>query len=1406
MVLVSGLMLLSAAGVFGSPSGDPAEFDRSGIDGSGQASMQPVNTGVRVALVAAVPGSPTKEAWAIGRSTAKVPGWAGEEGGGQTVFLQYTAGSGWRIVGPPVDASGRPVNPGLTSLSMAADGQGWAVGDQGALARRDGSRWVTVERPDGLSATLKSVSVGIEGGRTFGYAVGEGPVVLRMDSGRWFNDTRNLSVPSGENWDLLGVSAVDGAEAWAAGASSGAALVLRRTSGGWARVRTGEALFDEPGTRRVGASVVVSTTARSVSATRDGAWVGGTIAPVDAGASFGDPAGDATRPFALYFRERDGVTTYCPFQYSMAGDRASRSAVCEQPLPLSGFGLVSLQAFRSSGEVFAGGLGLFHYRDGAWFREPNPIGFLSSVSFSSPVEGWVAGPGDAYGASGSASSIGTLGHWTKSPRRPSMARWPEPVTDSDALITHPLEAVAVAPDGSGRAQAVGQNGAMLLYRPEVGWDSLPIVSPNSLHALAWPQANRAWAVGGLGTILRYDGRAWTLDHMSNRLTLASIFGVAFSGTRGYAVGANGLILRHEGGTWVKDPASSRLTSDDLYAVAAAGEEFVAVGAGGTVLVTKNGAWSRQGGLEPILSRGGQLPTLYAVAGLPDGTAVAGGELSTLVRRDGAGGSWRVEREGDRVPPEGTILAIAASRTGGVFNLMVSVSYEQLKYSGDGPAAVTGFVLHGTPAGWRDLGLWTRLTAYPAFDASAAPDPVYSIALEGSQAWAVGGTGVGNDDGQGHTQLFPTSSIYRIDLAGDPAPVGNTVTPILETDDHLITFAFFGETWCGRGLCSPTMGTGTKADVVASQIQREINSMSKLPGGLKFVLFGGDMRRTGIPEELGEFKRYADGFAIPFYAAMGPLDLFGGFQQIPVDDDVPFNVFIRGAIPSGPTDDSFYLNTFRDRPAPWGTNPQQGFQPVSLDVQPAENRCGENRNEPCARTHYAFDYVKGGKRLRIAVLDNSVLGRFTNASSQNPPQDQRAWLNRVLEDARNRNAATIVVLNTPLQDPLGGRTGNPEITDVQSLAAQAGASAVLASNFRENAVDVIKVEGVASTVPVFVFGGGGAPLESSPGFPPNPSRGYYHSWQFVSVNFDPERRSTKPLGQAEVYVHSFPVVDSVSIHAIDGVTVRGGNTLRFTGSGRAPDGGSPDPLQSKAVVVPLDLRSRGVCTVDITDNNRPKCSGTGPVGPSYRFVSEDPSIGFFVRPDLIIERLPALDGFGRLVPDPSSGLFCAVGPGTAYVNLISGFHRARMQVTVTGGSGPCRKDVPGLPPRILTEPALAPLPRSVFYPSLAPPAPEIQSFALVPPPPVWIVAPAPPAAGGYARREQHEEAKEEQGSSFTAIRQRSRYEAANAAAWFALGAGSLGILLAAAIGGAVRVVKARSSSLDLSEFRKGRVTR
>src|SRR5262249_7926307 len=136
--------------------------------------------------------------------------------------------------------------------------------------------------------------------------------------------------------------------------------------------------------------------------------------------------------------------------------------------------------------------------DEQWSRVAVP-GFSATGSavFTGPSEGWLAGPTG-------------LGHWTTEPRPAALVTWPQ-------ANRSPLTSVALPPtsdgglDSSG-ALAVGLDGTALHFDAATGWmvDAVPAREAHiNLHAVAFSSSTTAVAVGQFGSIIRWDGEAWT---------------------------------------------------------------------------------------------------------------------------------------------------------------------------------------------------------------------------------------------------------------------------------------------------------------------------------------------------------------------------------------------------------------------------------------------------------------------------------------------------------------------------------------------------------------------------------------------------------------------------------------------------------------------------------------------------------------------------------------------------------------------------------------------------------------------------------------------------------------------------------------------------------------------------------
>ncbi|MCA1841097.1 MAG: hypothetical protein LC723_12365 [Actinobacteria bacterium] len=1223
-------------------------------------------------------------------------------------------------------------------------------------------------------AELKSVSVTPDGssgyivGVTSGTGTAAGSTIMRLSDGHWQRETISPDLIADGRPELISVSVVNSDEAWAiTGAATRDLRVYHRTSGLWVRVTTDPdpryPIFAGPHPSQAkNGAFNQGAYGGAVKADTSGAWIGGQIFPSDVLHPTGDALrGDASRPFAIHVSDSGTqVTSYCPDQYSLdqtsAGLQDSR-AMCDQPFPFSILDLTSFSLL-PNGEVFAGGVGLFHFVNGGWFHEPDSNGYLISISMSSSKEGWVATTGNAFGAGGSVvSSENTLGHWSATPATPRVARWPQPQT-------LPLHGVAAAPDGSGRALAVGEEGAVVGYAPDVGWDQQTRVVLGVLHSVAWSGPNTAWAVGTRGTITQFDGTKWSESPESQKLTNEALFAVAFvSPSEGYAVGSNGIILRFDGTHWSTDAGSSSVTKRTLFSVAARPGTIIAVGAQGTVIERSSGSWHHSSAESLAARSTGEPSNLQSVAVLPDGTAIIGGNQSTLLVKQ-PGSSFQPLPQ----PVEGDILAVNGSRQGGALRLFVSVDPETgpsaTKYKGEKLFATRSTLVTFEGGTWRDATLMRRLTTYAgSTDGSNFLDPIFAITLDASgTGWGVGGLTASQPDDTHIGRLQATSSIYRVTLGSDPRPAFSQASVQLPKTG--VNFAFFGETWCSQGLCSMSMGSGTQADEVALQIKKEIESASHLANGPKFVMFGGNARAIGMPEELGESKGFLSSFkGLPVYGAVGNRDLFNGISETILGQIMSGASII---LPKTSGDPGNWKEVFAHQSAPWGDGPL----PANIQEPSLKTGTGTLPTAGLARTHYAFDYMQNARpSFRVIVVDSSNRS-FGTSTTQNPPEKQDTWFGNVMLDASNAGLPTIIVMNQPtiLPDREALQSSNwtqPDQGSFESLVEANRVSAVLTAGARWNVRGGYPAN--LPVVPYFIMGGGGAPLgydrpsDATQDPTKLPSDGFYNAW--FLVNIDPTAPSVLGLpGQAKVTVTPFPILESVAIHGMDGRSVAGGNTMRFTALARSLEDGTTDPEQAKSTYYSFGYGNSSVC--DGAGQGHGVCSARDAMRPPYRFFSEDPAIIDFVKPNYSFgANYPLRDSLNKIVKDPIGefGLACAFKVGSTFIDVESGFQRSRMKVTVGPGFGPCVDQpvvAPYVPvvtnpvgaPQILPKPPLS-HPHFVF---------EQPYGVILPPVPAPVVAPAPPASAAGSKREEKEAQLEHEGqdgdAEFTAIRHNRRH--------------------------------------------------
>ncbi|MEW6325528.1 MAG: hypothetical protein AB1515_09105, partial [Nitrospirota bacterium] len=150
-------------------------------------------------------------------------GWATGEGG---VLFRYDlradplrlTWSQWTLA----DNNNTPLpTQGLKAVSMRNSGEGWAVGDGGAIYRFSNNRWQAAASPTARDLTAVSITPGGEG-----MAVGENGEVLiyNPNQGSWVRDPT-----AGAN--LTAIKAFSDAKGWGAGEQG---TIIRKLGGVWA--------------------------------------------------------------------------------------------------------------------------------------------------------------------------------------------------------------------------------------------------------------------------------------------------------------------------------------------------------------------------------------------------------------------------------------------------------------------------------------------------------------------------------------------------------------------------------------------------------------------------------------------------------------------------------------------------------------------------------------------------------------------------------------------------------------------------------------------------------------------------------------------------------------------------------------------------------------------------------------------------------------------------------------------------------------------------------------------------------------------------------------------------------------------------------------------------------------------
>ncbi len=1339
----------------------------------------------------------------------------------QLAFLRYTDASGWQVFDLPVDESGHPYRgpiPNPLSARITRTGGGALVGrdlkrpvgQQVVVLYHDpGKNWRALsalpvdvllpaegEAPaealaDDQGTGAVAVAAFDEGGRTGllfgpkGRSVADG--IIHFDGTEWKREPVEIPVGSETEFHILAIDATGLANAWALAEAKDtlnrSVVLLHRTLTAegkplWVEqplAGTAFAASGEPGQGIAGVALIAGAS-QPLTVTSDGAWI-------DLTATIGDVSRDIT---LFYDGGSDTVTgAWCDAEIEACdlplGAKFSRQGGYRSfAWPGGEFGTrVITNPLQPGGSEESNHGTYLRFADGEFARMPGGgASFRPSGAFADADRGWLEGPFEI--------SLAT----PPSPPRP----WPLSLR---APLTDITPAPGTSPGSLGSAAlAVGADGSVARYRPGRGWhrefllSSSGSVNRATLRGVAWPERRTAYAVGDVGAMWQWNAadELWVQDPGVPIGFEGNLLDIAFepgNPDRGYAVGKNGVLLSLGKG-WDPAPLPAGFESASLTSIAFAGSEAI-VAAGGDLLVNNGGGWRVDASAHALLEsvRSGN-PQLFAVAGLPDGGAVAAGR-DIVIERDSAGSAWRFSNQ----PLLGsTAIAAAAIRDGGSVRAVVSV-LPQLTYppADDLPEqdptlpppipppfalAGDGYLLRETANGWQDE-LRTAF-ASSSEDRPLKSDPVLSLALDSSgNGWAVGGwsgdvdsmgrgTSARNSTGRAIRARVRTATVFRYGSGAASAPPA-TASRAVSLPAGSIRLAVAGHAECDT-TCADLAPHGLGPDRTLAAALRTVSAMHGNATGPRALLYTGNRVKAGLG--VADGARYAGLLgaepSLPVFPALGSDDASDGFG-----DDV-------------------FRAAFAGFPAPLGSGPPAPG--ISTGGIP-----GAAPASGLARTHYAFDSSGAGGTVRVIVIDNSLGSLAASDLHQNPAEAQLPWLEAVLADARGEGIPVVVMgsrsLNTSFSPKLNVASDGDQVARV---LVDGGASVYVFDRPEENRQMRIP-SGAANTIPSFGVGTLGYRSQIAGAIGQQTADALFGDSGVLLLELGQPSPGSNVAG---VRGRLIPVIEDLSLEATDGTQLRRSRPALFRGLGRRPRGGdrwgqaaagsgNPDPSGGDPYTLfPPDQCLVAGCSARIT--------------PEYSFVSSDPDIADFVKQDPASTNLrkPFLDANDKVVTDNTSGLLCPFNAGTTTVTVSAGGFSYSEQLTVLGGSvqrpcgtRPLRPDrfkraaavaAPPAPPPPAPAPAGSPpvdfappspppappppVPAAPNPPPPNPPPPPVPFVmpstpplgvvpAIVPPPPPPIVRPLPPG-GAPARTYQVEEKREEE-AAIEESQAFSRYE-------------------------------------------------
>jgi hypothetical protein len=1280
---------------------------------------------------------------------------------GQLVFERATdADPDWSIVETPLDEEGhvyRGMDPDRMSARIAAHGGGLLVGNDSTrpsgkqtvvLAREPGGRFRVLPEPPasvllGVGEADEPGESGDTSAETLAEKEGSGLVadtaveseghteayfgalgrtrdlgVARWNGEKWTREP--VELPSGYtgSFTIVAISGTSSKNLWLLGeaeASSGLGILLferKETKVGefrWEAASLGSSLFAavETPARDVTKLGPLTGEAQPLTVTEKGVWIDGNLQAPGGGSDGYD--------FTLYYDIAEAKITgsWCD-----AHD-GSGAAICEHPLG-SSFGRdAGYRSFAFEGPGYGTRIVTDPLRPGG--EESTNMG--SYLSFEGSSFTWMpgAGPGDAPGGAFYTPTDG----WLEGPVQVTTTQQPARLVGWPVSARGPFTAVAPAPGSTpgvfnAQALAVGADGVVARYTPGHGWEreflqtSSGAVSSPTLRAVAWPEPNRAFAVGDLGAmwIWRAETGLWEKDPAAPLDGFqGNLDGIAFDPSEpglGYAVGQSGVLLKY-GKSWTQEEELPQgFKEANFTSVTFAGSEAM-VAAEHDLLVNEGSGWKVEPEVHALLASLPEAPSLNVVAGLPNGGAVLAGR-DVVLERDSAGAPWHFSEQ--PIVDETAIAAaplLEGSHVRALLSVVPSFQYPPLlvlpPVEPDTPPPLIppnplpgdGYLLRETAGGWED----EERAAY-AGDSQDKPlkvDPIAALDVGTTGiGWALGGwSGEADDAGRGTAskgsgqtirENVQTAGVYSYAPEGNPPGPSGEDSASIPMQSGAATFAVGGHADCVEP-CASLADEAIAPDRNLSAALGEIAGLSTQPNGPRMLLYTGGRETPGEgPESPAEADRYAQlmsgGASLPVYPALSAGDSEG-------------------------SEDSAFAAAFAGSNAPFG----EGGTPAGVSTANIPPPTGAVR--PGARTHYAFDSSGPAGTVRVIVIDNSRGSLTVSDPYQNPAEPQAPWLERMLADARARGIPAIVV---------GSRELNPNLPPALNVATDAaeeaqimvagGASAYLYERPEESRTSQIP-SGGAVTIPEFGTGALGYRSAVSDSFTPGQPDALFGTNGYLLVSVEVAKRNPA-TNVAPVNARLIPLVQEVSLDPVDGTLLRRSAPALFTGLGRRPlagdrwgpisaSSGNPNPPGSD----PYAEFPPALC-------RQSDCSSA--IEPEYTFTSSEPEIANFVAqdPNSANLRKPLQNAEGHVIPDSRSSILCAFNPGTTIVTVSAGGLSYSIPVTVQGGSveQPCGT-VPLSPSHFKVAASSA-----AAVPTAPPPSPAPAPAPIAPPPPPPVV--------------------------------------------------------------------------------------